>query len=26
VASYAGLDVDWRGHRMHADGPAALKE
>ncbi len=22
VASYAGLDVDWRGHRMHADGPA----
>lgn len=22
VASYAGSDVDWRGHRMHADGPA----
>jgi ceramide glucosyltransferase len=22
AASYAGLEVDWRGHRMHADGPA----
>ncbi len=22
VASYAGLEVDWRGHRMQADGPA----
>ncbi|HJS84238.1 MAG TPA: bacteriohopanetetrol glucosamine biosynthesis glycosyltransferase HpnI [Acetobacteraceae bacterium] len=22
AASYAGLEVEWRGHRMHADGPA----
>ena len=22
AASYAGFAVDWRGHRMHADGPA----
>ncbi len=22
AASYAGLEVDWRGHRMRADGPA----
>ncbi len=23
AASYAGLEVDWRGHRMRADGPAS---
>jgi ceramide glucosyltransferase len=22
AASYAGLEVEWRGHRMRADGPA----